>query len=280
MGRTDPDPLSFERGPAILIGAYSIVIGVLSALLFVSPKTPPPVLGIAWGVFLAALAISALYLEGISPRSVLPPVRTLVAVTVSLVVFWALYNLVAFGLALAGVVGFEATWSRVVGHPLSYLAALFSSLLFTAIPEELIFRAYIQQKLIAIAGGETRRAVVSGVAVAAVLFAAFHLPRWFLALGHGVGTGLIVWLCELTLMGLAFGIVYAITGNLWLVALFHATMNIPPVLLTVSVPPELHLVATIIESATIVSVVYLFVQMTGPERTALVGSRHEPTSRV
>ncbi|RLM63399.1 CPBP family intramembrane glutamic endopeptidase [Halorubrum sp. Atlit-26R] len=279
MVLADVDRPTFERGSAVPVATYLVALGVLSAFVFVSPgKSPPPILGIVWGIFLAALAICALYLEGVSPRSVLPSVRTFVPVIVLVVVFWGLYNLVAVGLALAGVVGFEATWSRVAAHPLAYLAALFSSLLFTAIPEELVFRAYLQQKFIEMAGGESRRAVGFGVVVAAVLFAVFHLPRWFLALEHGVGPALVVRLSGLTLAGLAFGTVYAVTGNLWLVAVFHATMNSRPVLVTVSVPPELHFVVGIIEYATITSVVYLSVYLTEPERMAFTRSRQENSS--
>ncbi|MFC7081093.1 type II CAAX prenyl endopeptidase Rce1 family protein [Halorussus caseinilyticus] len=155
---------------------------------------------------------------------------------------------------------------------------LLSSLLFTAIPEELVFRAYLQQKFTALADGETRRTVATGVAVAAVLFALFHLPRWFLGSGHGVGTALAVRLLGLTLMGIAYGVVYALTGNLWLVALFHATMNQPPFVVTVSVPAELHLLVGVVEYAAIVSTVYVAVRVTEPEESALVWSRRAASS--
>ncbi|MDS0260280.1 CPBP family glutamic-type intramembrane protease [Haloarcula sp. S1CR25-12] len=274
MGLTDRTPLTFERGPLVPAAAYLVVIGVLSALVFVSPAaSPPPVLGMAWGVFLVGLAIGAFTVEGVSQRRVLPSARALVSVSGVLAAFWALYNLVAVALALGGVVGFEAAWSRAAARPLPYLAALSSSLLFTAIPEELFFRAYLQQRLVAMAGGDTRRTVVAGVAAAALLFAVFHLPRWVLASGHGVGTALVVRFAGLTLAGLAYGLVYAVTGNLWLVALCHATMNYPPLLVSVHVPAELHLVAGAVEYAALVSVVYLAVRVLDPDRPAPVWSR-------
>jgi membrane protease YdiL (CAAX protease family) len=79
-------------------------------------------------------------------------------------------------------------------------------------------------------------------------------------------------------MGLTYGIVYAVSGNLWLVALLHATMNTPPVLVAVSVPPELHLVVGVVEYVAIVSVVSLSVRTIGPNGPTIVGSRQEVTA--
>lgn len=275
MSRTDPDLPRFERGLLVPVATYLVVIGVLSALVVRSPgASPPPVLGMALGVFLVAVAIVAFIVEGVPLRSILPSLRTLAPAIAILVGFWALYNLVAFGLALGGVVGFEAAWSSVASHPLGYPAALLGSLLFTALPEELLFRSYLQRKVTALVGGNTSRGVATGVAlatgiaVAAVLFAAFHLPRWMFASGHGLGATLGVRFLGVALLGLTYGIVYAITENLWLVALFHATMNHPPFLVTVNVPAEFHLVVGLVEYTAIVSVAYLAMRVLEAASTA------------
>jgi len=149
--------------------------------------------------------------------------------------------------ALGGLAGFEPAASRVVAHPLPYLAALASALLFTAVPADLFFRAYLQSKVTLLVGGRPRRAAVIGVVVAAVLFALFHLPRWFLVVGHGVGGALAGRLVELAIIGLAYGTVYALSGNLWVVALLHATMNQPPALVAGHVPPGLVLPSLVAE---------------------------------
>lgn len=172
--------------------------------------------------------------------------------------FWALYNVIAYGLGLVGVSGFDIASSRVIAHPFLYLAALGSSFLFTAIPEELVFRAYFQSKAVAITEGSDRRAVALGVSVGVILFALFHLPRWFLMSDHGISPTLASHLLGLTLAGLAYGLVYAMTRNLWLVALFHATMNHPPFLLTIQIPSDLHFLVGVVEYAAIV----LFVLVT------------------
>jgi len=270
MFRSNSDPPTFGGGSTVPVATYLLTIVVLSGLVLVSPSaSPPPLLGTAWGVFLVALALGASKIEAVDPWSIFPSVRTLAPVVVTLGAFWAAYNLVAVGLAAGGVSGFEAAPSSVAAHPLRYLAVLFGSVLFTAIPEESLFRAYLQEKFVSLAGGRSRRAVVTGIGIAAVLFALFHLPRWFLASGHGIGAALVTRLLGLLLIGLTYGIVYALTGNLWLVALFHATMNHPPFLVTVSYPPDLHLFVGAVESVAIVAVVYVAVRVVDPDGAAI-----------
>ncbi|WP_336338559.1 CPBP family intramembrane glutamic endopeptidase [Haloarcula brevis] len=266
----------FDGGPLVPVATYLLTIAVLSGLVALSPgASPPPLLGMAWGGFLVVLTAAALRVEALSLRPLLPPRRTLGPVFGVVAAFWALYNLVAAALALGGVSGFEATLSRTATRPLLYLAALLSSLLFTAIPEELLFRTYLQQKCTSLAGGATRRGALLGIGLVAVLFALFHLPRWFLASGHGVGTPLAGRLLGLALVGVAYGSVYALTGNLWLVAVFHASMNYPPLAVTTSVPSELHLAVGVVECAAMVSLVYLAVRLSGRDGHPLAWSPRE-----
>ena len=271
MLRTDSDPPAFDGGSVVPVATYLLIVAALSGLTLVtSGASGSPVVGVGWGLFLAALALGAFAVEGVSPRSVLPPARSLAPAVGVVAAFWLLYNVVAYGLALGGVPGFEPAPSRVVAHPLPYLAAFVSTLLFTAIPEELAFRAYLQSKFTALAGGGRRRATAVGVSLAAVLFALFHLPHWFLASGHGVGPALATRLFGLTLAGLAYGLAYALTRNLWLVALFHATMNQPPFLVAVHVPAEMHLLVGAVEYAAIASTAFVAVRVSdtvGPTST-------------
>ncbi|WP_277541544.1 CPBP family intramembrane glutamic endopeptidase [Haloarcula laminariae] len=256
MLRADVGPLSFDRGPLVPVVAYLLTIAVLAGLSLDSVGGPPsPLLGVAWGVVLAVIAAGAFAVAGVSLRSVVPVPRSALSAAGLLLVFWTLYNLVVYGLAVAGVAGFEPAASRVLAHPLPYLAALASAFLFTALPEELFFRAYLQSSVTSLVRGGPRRAVAVGVGVAAVLFALFHLPRWFLALGHGVGGALAGRLVELLVIGLAYGTVYALTRNLWLVALLHATMNQPPVLVAGHVPPGLVLPSLVVELGAAVALV-------------------------
>ncbi|MFC6974539.1 type II CAAX prenyl endopeptidase Rce1 family protein [Halomicroarcula sp. GCM10025709] len=266
MSRPDIGPQSFDGGPLIPVVTYVLTIAVLSALALVSTGgSPPPLLGIGWGVFLVALAVGAFRVEGIDPRSVVPSGRSFGVAFAAVAAFWALYNAVSYGLALGGVPGFSAGASRVVAHPLLYLAAFGSSLLFTAIPEELLFRGYLQGSVASLVGERGRRATAVGIGVAAVLFALFHLPRWFLMSGHGVGTDLAVRLLGLLAAGLAYGLVYALSGNLWLVALFHATMNQRPLLATVHTEGLIHVLLPFAEYAAFVAAAFALCRLTGTE---------------
>lgn len=275
MWREKMFPPRFEGGSLVPVATYLLTLAVLSGLLFVSPPgSPPPLLGISWGVFLCALAVGAFVIEGVSPRSLLVPPRSFLLAATSVLGFWTAYNLLASGLALAGLHGFELGGSRVSAHPVLYLAAFGSSLLFTAIPEELLFRGYLQAKLISLAGGSRRRRIVIGVTAGAVLFAVFHLPRWTLASGHGFGPGLATRLSGVALAGFAYGLAFLLTRNIWLVALFHATMNQPPFLLTVQYPPELHLLVGTVEYGGIVAFAFVISRMTRTD-----GSTGDPSHR-
>jgi membrane protease YdiL (CAAX protease family) len=270
MVRTDAGLPTFERGSLVPLATYAVVLCVLSVLVSVSQAgAPPPLLGMAWGLFLVALVVGVYRFEGASPRSLVPSGRAVGSAFGIVVVFWVSYNLVAVGLAAGGVGGFAATPSRVLSHPTLYLLAFLSSLLFTALPEELVFRAYLQQKVTVLVGATHRRAVVTGVVSSAVLFALFHLPRWVLASGHGVTDALAGRLLGLTIAGLAFGVVYAQTRNVWLVALFHATMNQPPFLSSVNIPSDLHLVAAVLEYGSFVCLVSLAVWVGDSDGTVL-----------
>ena len=280
MLRAETGSLSFDRGPLVPVAAYVLTLAVLSGFALVSGGgSPPPLLGMTWGLFLAALALGAFVVEGVSPRSLLPSTRSFLAGTAVVAVFWAVYNAVTAVLALGAVPGLALSPSRVAAHPLLYLAAFGSSLLFTAIPEELVFRAYLQPKAIALAGGDTRRAAATGIVVVAVLFALFHLPRWFLLSGHGVGPDLAVRLLWLTLAGLAFGFVYALTRNLWLVALFHATMNQLPLLLSVQFPSGLHVLVGIVEYTAFAALVLLGVYVTSSDDASLRRTDTTPSAK-
>jgi membrane protease YdiL (CAAX protease family) len=70
--------------------------------------------------------------------------------------------------------------------------------------------------------------------------------------------------------GLAFGLIYVLTNNLWLVALFHATMNQPPLLFTVNIPSELHFVVGIIEYTTVVGFTIVVLYLTSSNLSSAV----------
>ncbi|WP_181950679.1 MULTISPECIES: hypothetical protein [Haloferax] len=146
MVRTRLTSPTFDRSASIPTVTYVLLITVLSGFLLAAPHgSPTPLLGLAWSGVLVALAAGALRVEGVALQSLFPSLRAFGAAVAVVAAFWALYNLVAAGLATAGVGGFEPVLSRVVAHPAPYLAALLSSFVLTALPEELLFRGYLNR---------------------------------------------------------------------------------------------------------------------------------------
>lgn len=83
MSRVVSNAPVFESGSLVPAVTYLLIIVVLSGFALVSTgSSPSPVLGMAWGAFLIVVGLTALTVESVSFRSLLPPVR-------SFVPFWA-----------------------------------------------------------------------------------------------------------------------------------------------------------------------------------------------
>jgi len=93
------------------------------------------------------------------------------------------------------------------------------------VPEELVFRGYVQNKVAALVGSRGRGlAEAVGIVVAAVLFGLPHAPLAVLLLDLGPRAVPAVVLSNL-LPGLTYGIVYYLTGNLWYTSFVHGFGN-------------------------------------------------------
>lgn len=263
MTRSASERVSFDGRAAVPFAAYLLCVAALSGVLLAAGGTPfEPLAGVVWGLLLVALAVGALRVEGVDVRAVVPSLRSLGAVALVLAGFWTVVNLAV--VAVAGDLGGVALGDLpFVAEPVAYVAVFASSALFTALPEELFFRGYLQGKLVALAGGRGRRAVAAGVALAAILFALFHLPRWFLQSGHGVGPALASELAWLVAFGAALGLAYEATGNLWVVVLFHTRVNHPHLFVAGQRPADLHALLQFVELAALVGVVLLVARVAG-----------------
>ncbi|MFD1687548.1 CPBP family intramembrane glutamate endopeptidase, partial [Halobellus litoreus] len=72
MTRPEIAPPAFKRGLLVLVTAYFVIIALLSGLALISGRgSPPPLLGMAWGILLVGIGVGAYRLEGVSPRSIL-----------------------------------------------------------------------------------------------------------------------------------------------------------------------------------------------------------------
>ncbi len=96
------------------------------------------------------------------------------------------------------------------------------------VAEELLFRGVIFQRL--------KRAVGTawGVVGSAALFALVHFPYWYLS-GMKAGWGLAAAEGEMFAYGMAFAVLFRLTGSLWAPLVYHLGNN----LLAVSLRPPL-----------------------------------------
>lgn len=149
---------------------------------------------------------------------------TLVAPAIGAVaVFYVALNVVGIGL------GVLVAGSSVVGYqwplpPIRAVAWFVYVLAVAGIVEELVFRGYIQSKVIALVGGDTRLGIGIGIVVQSALFTASHAPK---VLTSGVpGTEAVTGLGGiLYLSGLGYGILYELTQNLYIPILVHVAGN-------------------------------------------------------
>jgi membrane protease YdiL (CAAX protease family) len=117
--------------------------------------------------------------------------------------------------------------------PALYVGLAVSQWVFVGLAEELAGRAYLQNKLVALFGGERdvpRRA--GAILVMAVLFALWHVPQRLVVAGR-TPAELPEALLPLVGFALVLGVLYELTRNVVLVALVHGALNLPPIFLSV-----------------------------------------------
>lgn len=154
-------------------------------------------------------------------------VRNLVPALAAVGLLLAGCNLV--GIALASLMetawGLEAQWAGV--DPVRWLGWLVMQIAVIALVEEIAFRGYLQNKLLAYGRQHFGSviAVTIAVTIGAALFAIWHVPGWNLTQPW---TAHLPLLLALLGTGIAFGLIYHFSGNIYLVTLLHALGNTWP----------------------------------------------------
>lgn len=224
------------------------------------PRLLPLLAAVGAVTFVAAVTVLAhVYLFGPEPASYPEPAATLFSVPFMAVIVvgtWAVLRregtqLAALGLGkvafVSGVLAFFAVWVLVVVSGLAYLRVtgttgaiglsvemtwpetllwfLLTLTIANGLPEELVFRGYAQNKIAALVGdgGRIPPAAV-GIVAAALLFGVPHLPLGLLVTDAGVGLVPGVLLANLV-PGIAYGLVYYVTRNLWYTSFIHGFGN-------------------------------------------------------
>lgn len=228
--------VEFDGGIHTLVG-FSLAVALLAVLAIVIGSATSGVSVPPWvaplgelGKFglIAGITLVILRVENVRPaelglsRSLLGPALLAVAG------LWVAMNLL--GVAVATMTGNQWGLAMLVNQPVRWPdvpAPLAVSLLFdffvVAIVEEFVFRGYLQSKVIALLGDDSRTRIGLGILTASVVFGSLHAPR---AIVSGASTaGVIGTVVFLSLSGIGFGVVYEATHNVYFVALLHAIGN-------------------------------------------------------
>ncbi len=118
---------------------------------------------------------------------------------------------------LLGAPATNPTYHYLVGNTAALPATLYLVIVGAGFGEETLFRGFLFDRLRALLGPE-RRATIAIVLVTAILFGAVHLPDQGLAGAE-----------QATIVGLAFGAIYAVTGALPLLMIAHAAFDLTAV---------------------------------------------------
>lgn len=191
-------------------------------------------------VVMAAVVVTTASLLGARPAAMGPQVAgQVVGTVVVLVVLWRLGWLHRAGVSRLGdrrlwlatgvilvVTGVGALLSffGTVAVDLSVDRAMAPVLVHTAmagVMEELLFRGLVLCVLVAAWGG-TRRGVVAGVAISALLFGASHLLNLATA-GAGVT---MLQVTEATMGAVVYGALVLVGGSVWPAVTLHACVNV------------------------------------------------------
>ena len=187
------------------------------------------------GVSATVLGASAIYAltwgvlrwEGLRPADVGLSSAHVIPGLLPVAGFWAGVN------ALAAVLGWTAPGSLSAGlvgetSGLLWVATAVEQWLFVGPAEELGARAYLQNKLIALlSGGRNRWRKAVGIAVAALIFALWHIPQrlWRQGLSPFQAVLSALGVLPAALLGALF---YEVTRNVVFVGLWHGTVNHEP----------------------------------------------------
>lgn len=222
-------------GPDWWLGAFVTVVAVqivaaktIASVWNLGPDIP--IIGANVLAFLLDIAMIGVVwwwmrMEGVRFRDVGLSLDLLGPAILGVGVFYLLLNLLGIGL------GVLATGSSGVGYqwvvpPARAAAEFVYALIAAAIVEELVYRGYIQSKVIASIGSDARTRIAIGIVTASGLFVLSHVPR-VLTSGIPGQQPLTGYAGILFLSAIGYGVIYELTHNLYIPILIHAAGNMP-----------------------------------------------------
>lgn len=224
-------PVSFEGGLRTLAGFLTMTVAALVLSRYQWPFVPTvpivevDVLALLMDLSLLGLVWWALKREGVSLNSLGISTTLVVPGVATVVGFYVALNLIAATLALAtagtGALGYQWTVP-----PLKAGVVFVYMLIIAGVVEEVVFRGYLQSKLIALFGDHSRIRIGLAVLGAGTLFMLSHAPRVLFS-GIPGSQSLVGYGTLLLLSGFAFGTLYELTENLTIPVLVHTAGNMP-----------------------------------------------------
>jgi membrane protease YdiL (CAAX protease family) len=153
--------------------------------------------------------------------------KVLVALSITLA-SWLIYALIISGTGIIRLPDEVAALRSVEAWKV--WAQIVSTWLFVGIGEEVLFRGYFLNKLLAFyEGKKVKNVTLLAVVVSSAFFSVWHLPvRIFSLINGEMGIGLIlISLVMLFLLGAGFAWLYIRSGSILLVGLIHGVMDYP-----------------------------------------------------
>lgn len=186
---------------------------------------------------IGALVWVLLRAEGVSLQQLGLSTRHVTSSTATFGVLWLALNLFAVGLAVAFGAdwGIQQIWSLPQAPgidevyaplPTPWAAFVLLNFLVAGVVEEVAFRGYLQSKIIALFGDDSRLDIAIAIGVTTVIFGLLHTPGAIVA-GKSLG-GVVAAALLPTITAVFFGVIYEVTQNLALVALLHGFGNTWP----------------------------------------------------
>ncbi|MFP8957555.1 CPBP family intramembrane glutamic endopeptidase [Natrialbaceae archaeon A-CW3] len=224
----------FERGllpPIVFLVATSLWVVFVPLVIYPLFDNRFVLLAVMAGAFAVAGAIAwlALRWEGISAADVGLGREHVLPGVVLVVLFWVAINVVG---ALSVFVstgevqfGLPEQWDSLA----FFLAVGIAQIAFVGLVEEFAFRAYLQNKLVALLnGGHNRVRKAVAILFGVVLFTIWHIPQRVFIEGLTSPLAIVQSLIIVMILGLALGILYEYTRNVVFVGVLHGTFNWQP----------------------------------------------------
>lgn len=232
---TTGTPLAFSRGlvaPVLFLSATSVVIVAVPLVVYPRIGNTFVLLSVMSASFavIAAIGWVALRSEGLRTPDVGLSLKHVLPGALPVVFIYAFMNVVAASYLLLS--GESVGVAVPEGYPSLgvFIGVGLAQLLFVGTAEEFAYRAYLQNKLIALLdGGGNRVRKYGAILLGILLFTVIHIPQRTLIERITSPLEIAQSLVMVVILGVILGLLYEYTRNVVFVSVLHGTLNWQPV---------------------------------------------------